>query len=688
MRLSKHLITAFTIALIVINLAHAKSYNIPHSCDSIKQTIHHKDLQGKYKSYMELADLYRFLNSDSVIKYANHAYSSAIMLGNAEFKAESLYLLGMDYYKNNNFNKSISLIKLGVLYSKYTKNKVLEGIGYLRLAQNNYAKEDYNKAIELFGKAFLLFDSAGSYEYKCHIIDILGYIYMDYGNLEEAKRFFYIEKKLLTYDPKPYLIALSNLHYSLALIKQKKTDKVKAYLDAALMASQESRDIPRTASIEREICSYYYNKGHHYSAINKLKESIKMAKHAGILYEEASSLNLLAFFYQQLGLNHLAFEAQKGSLALRKKLDYTKLVCNATINMAEAFANINNKDSAIHYYMLGLKLATSKGITSEQIRACKKLAAYYEKNGNDLDALTWNEKHQKLRIKFIEKQSFNYANLLQNNYLQQIRMEELSSIEHNRKLNYNLIALIATLILILIIGTSIYGYFQFRKKTHLQSELKYRLLLSQLYPRFIYESIGTLKQEIQSDSLEESGTKLADFARLIRTILINPANNIHLLQRELDSMEAYFSLQKIRLAPKLSYTVEVDPQVDPTIISIPPFLGHLLADAWITLAQEMDTQNLYIHSKFSISNNMLTQTFYTNIPFINRPLYGHLRSHDDLGSSLQLLKKRLRFLRKSLGINIKFQLTQTISTVPAFTHCYAKFSLPIHTAPSISKTKV
>ena len=390
-----------TFLFVAFNFAQAGNYNITRSCDSIKLTIAHKSIEEKYKSYMELADLYRYISSDSVIRYANLAYEQAKLQNNHHYKAEALFLLGMDYYKNLNFAKSIASLKLGLLNSQKTSDKILQGLGHLRLGQNYFVMDDFSNATKHFSNSYLLFDSCGSIEYKCHIIDILGYIYMDFGNLEEAKRYFLLENKLLVYDPKPYLIALSQLHYALVLIKQKKADESKEYLEYAKKIATTTKDIPRLLSIEREICNFYFNQGYKYYAINTLKKSINKANKTGISYEEANSLNTLAHFYQQVGMEFLALEAQKKVYTIRKKLNYTKIFCNALINLADAYSVVNNYDSALFYFNESLDLSISKGIKSEQTRAYKKMQAFYENNEKFAEALLCNEKYQQLWFDFI-----------------------------------------------------------------------------------------------------------------------------------------------------------------------------------------------------------------------------------------------------------------------------------------------
>jgi tetratricopeptide (TPR) repeat protein len=386
------------------------------------------------------------------------AYAHAKLLKNPHYKAEALFLLGMDYYKNFNFTKSITLLKLGLLNSQNTSDHILQGIGYLRLGQNYFLMDDFDNATQFFGKAYLLFDSCGSIEYKCHVIDILGYIYMDFGNLEEAKRYFSLGRKLLVYDPKPYLIALSQLHYSLVLIKQNKASYAKEYLEYARRIAITTKDIPRLLAIEREICNFYFNLGYKYYAINILKESINKANRTGISYEEANSLNTLAHYYQQVGMKFLAIEAQKEVYTIRKKLNYTKIFCNALINMADAYTVVNYYDSALFYFNKGLELSISKGIKSEQTRAYRKMQAFYESNEKFREALFCTEKYQQMRAEFIENQSNNRAIFMQNSYNKQSAMEELLTIEQNRKWNYSLAGFITILILVIIFGTFGYGY--------------------------------------------------------------------------------------------------------------------------------------------------------------------------------------------------------------------------------------
>lgn len=678
MRTRKLIIATLTTFLFVaFNFAQAGSYNINRSCDSIKLTIAHKSLEEKYKSYMELADLYRYISSDSVANYAQRALKIASELKSVQYKAEAYHALGVNSLKSNNLDESIKYLEKSLLNSLKTKDYELIGLTYMRLGQWQLHIGKIHKSFYSYSQSYKAFDKANSVEGKAHILITLGNAYIDFKNNKKAEELFWLAKELLKQYRTNQIKDLATIRYVVSLTNQKNIKHCKDYLTNIKNDIKANKDYYLELLIDREECRLLFENSGHNLGIKQLQYATKKAISYGNDFELANNLNELAHFYQKCGYHHLSLKTLHQVKTLRRKMNFQKVYCSSLINLANGFIKVGALDSSLFYLKIAEKLSISNKINNDYIRVLDKYHQTYLELGDSSLALYYYSKYILLKQNFIRSQSANHSKLLQSNITKQSDMEELLAIEQNRNWNYSLIGFITILIFVLILGTIGYGYLELRKKNHLHSEIKYRLLLSQLYPRFVLESINTLKVEIQSDRLEESGTKLSDFARLIRTILINPINNFHLLERELNSMESYFCLQKMRLAPKFTYSIEVEPQIDPTNISIPPFLGHLLVEAWITLAAEIDTQDLFINSRFSLNNGILTQTFDTNIPFINLRLYGSLPTRDNLGTALQLLKTRFLFIQKSHALKLSFQLYQTISSDSNLTRCHAKLSIPL-----------
>lgn len=665
------------VLFLAINFVHAENYNIPRKCDSIKLTITHKSIEEKYKSYMELADLYRYISSDSVTAYVKLALKIAYDLKSPQFKAEANHALGVNLLKSNNLDESINYLEKSLVNSLKTKDYKLTGLTYMRLGQWHLHMGEIQKSLYSYSQSYKAFDKANSIEGKAHILITLGNAYIDFKNNKNAEELFWLAKEMLKQYNNNQIKDLATIRYVVSLTNQKKIGYCNDYLANLKNNIKTNKDYYLELLMDREECRLVFENTGHNLGVKQIQNAANKATRYGNNFELANSLNELAHFYQKCGYYYLSLRTLRQVKTIRKKMNFQKVYCSSLINLANGFIKIGDLDSSLYYLKMAEKLSISNKINNDYMRVLDKYHETYLKRDDSTQALLYYSKYLLLKQNFVKSQSTNHSKLIKSNIFKQRDLEELSTIEQNRKWNYSVVQFILGLIFAIIAVTLGYGYLELRKKSHLQSEIKYRLLLSQLYPRFIMESINTLKTEIQSDRLEESGTKLSDFAMLIRTILINPVNNFHLLERELNSMESYFSLQKMRLAPKFNYSIEVDPQIDPANISIPPFLGHLLAEAWLHLATEINSQNFFINSRFSLQNNILTQTFDTNIPFINQRLYGSLPLRDKLGTSLQLLKTRFLLIRKTHSLKLGFQITQTISSDNNHTHCHAKLTVPL-----------
>ncbi|MFC4776651.1 sensor histidine kinase [Paenibacillus sp. GCM10023252] len=97
-----------------------------------------------------------------------------------------------------------------------------------------------------------------------------------------------------------------------------------------------------------------------------------------------------------------------------------------------------------------------------------------------------------------------------------------------------------------------------KKKAELEA------LQAQINPHFLYntlDSINWMALKKQAPEISQMVTSLSDFFRLS----LNKGNSIITLGDELKQVEAYLTIQKIRMSSKLSYTIEADREVLPLL---------------------------------------------------------------------------------------------------------------------------
>jgi len=105
-------------------------------------------------------------------------------------------------------------------------------------------------------------------------------------------------------------------------------------------------------------------------------------------------------------------------------------------------------------------------------------------------------------------------------------------------------------------------------------ELEQRLLLSQMNPHFVFNSLTAIQSYIFRSDPYMAGKYLASFAKLVRLILENSCEHTITIAKEKETIEHYLDLQLLRFSGKFDYTIEVCPEIEPEHHLIPPMLAQ------------------------------------------------------------------------------------------------------------------
>jgi len=96
-----------------------------------------------------------------------------------------------------------------------------------------------------------------------------------------------------------------------------------------------------------------------------------------------------------------------------------------------------------------------------------------------------------------------------------------------------------------------------------QDELKLESLRGQMNPHFIFNSLNSINYFISQNDRLAANRYIADFARLIRSILGNLSQEFIPLAKELESINDYLQLEHLRFGDKFNYEIVVDEKVSP-----------------------------------------------------------------------------------------------------------------------------
>jgi tetratricopeptide (TPR) repeat protein len=104
--------------------------------------------------------------------------------------------------------------------------------------------------------------------------------------------------------------------------------------------------------------------------------------------------------------------------------------------------------------------------------------------------------------------------------------------------------------------------------------LQQRLFRLQMNPHFLYNSLASIQNFIITKKPSEASSYLSKFSKLVRQILNSSASEYISLEEELNSIENYISLQKIRYRDMFDYRIDKEESIDAETTSIPPMLAQ------------------------------------------------------------------------------------------------------------------
>lgn len=105
-----------------------------------------------------------------------------------------------------------------------------------------------------------------------------------------------------------------------------------------------------------------------------------------------------------------------------------------------------------------------------------------------------------------------------------------------------------------------------------QQKMKFKLLASQINPHFIYNTLETIRMMALCNGDKDVAGATALFGKTMRYVLENTGTSQTTLDKELDYVENYLAIQKLRFEDKVNYSIELPPEFEPSRFRILPLL--------------------------------------------------------------------------------------------------------------------
>jgi anti-sigma regulatory factor (Ser/Thr protein kinase) len=559
---------AFLIAILFIFccIVDAQEFSLKKA-DSLKNMLPGSDTPEQVDILNNLAYLYAPVNFDSSIFYSAQAMRIATINGYSYGIGCSRLYTGNAYYYRQDFKNALvsylsaqTILEEGAHYDELGELCLM--LGYI-----NFFIMRSDKAIAYYHKASGYFKASGDNASQADVLYALNLAYWRDGAGDSAlvagERFLDYARR---YNNRSFeAAALINL--GMANIEEN-----------SLPCNGEALKIAEELKNDRLIGIIYYNNGWFYNFMAPLAQkpfyldSARYNCNLAIKAAERSDYdNLLA-----MGLTCLAgIDLEQGRFNQAKSnLERCEMVLDSISKFPDSQSSPVGFNAFGKIFESYLTLRTRNELYSCRFELAKKTGHFedaykyqqlYFESGESLRAVSQGRQLELIMTEAeAERTDQKIRGLAQENELKKLQFKQ------SRFILAGIAAMVVIISLFLLL------FFQ-RKRLKAEQKsiiMEQRLLRAQMNPHFLFNSLASIQNYIINEKTDQASIYLSKFSQLVRNILDNSVEEFVPIEKEIETIQNYLELQKVRYAGKFDYNIDIDIAIDTDIVHIPPMLAQ------------------------------------------------------------------------------------------------------------------
>ncbi len=534
---------------------------------------------------------------------------------------ETKYKIGRVFISTSQFDKAILMFKenLSILSKEdfnesWVSSYSLRSSGNLGVIYSDLG--DYNKALNHFLEVREICEKTGNERALSFTLNNIGSAYVRMGEPENALEYLTKSLQMKKELNLSSAIAASYLNIGSVYYEMNVFDKALQYFDSVLYENPDSYGL---VDVYSNIASVFDAKMEYGSSESYYKRSLQIADSIGYIQGVAYAYGNLAELHAKQGKNYKALEEVEKSIELFS-------------------ANNSLHNVSVH---LNIK------------------AAILEKLGRFRESVSTLRRYQVLNDSILSAQKlkeFNELNIVYETELREQEIQNLSSqnlikdLELTKNRNRYLFIIGAVLIVLLVLIVFILNVNRKRLKTENQVVVtQQKLLRTQMNPHFIFNSLNSIQSFVLANNPNKAASYLAKFSKLTRSILENAAEESITLEREIELITNYLTLQHARQEDVFDWNIKVDEQIALSDINVPPMMAQPFIENCIEHAFQDLSRKGKIDIHYKLEDNNLLLIIEDDGVGIGS---AHIKENHQ-SKALQITRERIHRSFKKIRLDIK-----------------------------------
>jgi ligand-binding sensor domain-containing protein len=192
-----------------------------------------------------------------------------------------------------------------------------------------------------------------------------------------------------------------------------------------------------------------------------------------------------------------------------------------------------------------------------------------------------------------------------------------------------------------------------------QDALRLQSLRGQMNPHFIFNSLNSINYFISNNDKLSANKYIADFSRLIRSILSNLGNDYVPFEDELNSIKNYLNIEHLRFGDKFDYELKIDEINNNSDIEVfPGLVQPFIENAIWHGMRALEDRKGFIKVLFSYSGIRKIKCMIEDDGIGRHAALGRTTGNGNHKSrGIEIVTERLQLISKMNKINYDFSIT-------------------------------
>ncbi|WP_250630464.1 tetratricopeptide repeat protein [Rhodoflexus caldus] len=433
------------------------------------------------------------------------------------------------------------------------------------------------------------------------------------------------------------------------------------YMEQALQIVEKLQAKPAMAVISGNLGNLYAQSGDFNKAQQLIERSLALKKELGDRQGESYSLNFLGGIYEKQGNTKEALNIYTQALAIEKAIGEPYLMTHSYQHIGDLHKQQGNLQQAKNYY-------DSAAVSAQNIGATKELAqvylAYAELDsvaGKFREAYQWYKRHKQLSDSVFNSERSKQIAELQTRYEVSEKENEIAQLSQQTQIQELQIqrrnVLMASGALLAVVILAAVGIYNRNRRLTMQASLletEQRWRRAQMNPHFFFNALMAIQQYVNRAETLTASSYIARFARLMRRVLDSSEKEFTVLSEELETLQAYIDLQRIRFEQPFDYQVSIDDETDADEVQIPVMLLQPLVENAIEHGLRGLATGGKLHLDIRTKGEQLLIRLTDN--GIGRQAASHLRRKEHISRATTITEDRIRLLEKQAGFKVIFHI--------------------------------